>query len=163
MSLNIVFFICGIAFALAGCIWLWTAWSWYTSFPVPYVWLVWVLTSPIWFLGALVFLSIPVGAKMRAKRLAEKGVRIRTKFFNVEINFLLEVNSRHPYVIQTVGASPKTGEKLIFKSGDIWFNPEPFARAQESIDVLIDPDDPNCYMMDISFLEKAVKEQIQKS
>ncbi len=156
--MNFVYYICGIVLIVAGFVWLGVAWIWYRSFPVPYLWLVWAVTSPIWFATSWFFLSIPIGYKMKMARLRARGVRIKTKFFNVEINFLFSVNSQHPYYIESVGTNPKTSERTIFRSGDIWFNPQPFVSKDQEIEVVIDPERPQDYFMDVSFLADKVKE-----
>jgi hypothetical protein len=158
MNLIIVYYIAGIALAVAGFIWLGVAWSWYVSFPVPYIWLVWAFTSIFWFVGSWLFLSIPLRQNVKIKHLRERGVRIKSKFFNVETNFQLRVNYQYPYYVQSVGVDPKTGGKVMFRSEDIWFDPTSLIKEGQEIEVVIDPENPNDYLVDLSFLAEKVKE-----
>ncbi len=158
MSMNVMLIIGGIGFGIAGCIWLWIAWSWYTSFPLPYIWLVWAVSSVLWFAASWILLSGPLLQRARMRHLKQVGVRIKTKFFNVETNFRVRMNYQYPYYVQSVGADPKSGEKLMFRSEDIWFDPTSLIDKGQDIDVIIDPQNPSEYVMDLSFLANKVNE-----
>jgi hypothetical protein len=72
----------------------------------------------------------------------------------------VRINAQYPYVVQTVGVNPKTGEKMMYRSENLWLNPEPLLQGVKDIDVLIDPENPNIYMMDLSFFEQKFKEAV---
>ncbi|MEN2402185.1 DUF3592 domain-containing protein [Flavobacterium sp. MC2016-06] len=89
--------------------------------------------------------------KKKAKYLLETGKRISTKFKSVEINYALEVNNRNPFQIISQWIDPTTNQLYIFESDSIWFDPTDFIKTEE-IAVMIDPENPKKYHMDISFL-----------
>jgi len=111
--------------------------------------------AAIWFSFAVYFFSIPLMKKMGLNVLKQRGVRINTKFFNVELNTHVRINYEYPYVIQSVGVHPKTQEKIVFRSDNIWFNPE--RMVPENIQVIVDPENPKNYVMDTSFLSKELE------
>lgn len=111
--------------------------------------------AAIWYSFAVYFFSIPLKKKMMLNSLKQRGVRINTKFFNVELNPHVRINYEYPYVIQSVGVHPKTQEKIIFKSDNIWFNPE--RMVPDNIQVIVDPENPKNYVMDTSFLSKELE------
>ncbi|MFH0890664.1 MAG: DUF3592 domain-containing protein [Candidatus Liptonbacteria bacterium] len=93
----------------------------------------------------------------RAKKnwLLISGQRIRAQFVKCQLNILVKVNNRSPFVIYAQWKNPMNGEILVFKSEYIWFDPSPFVQGRE-LEVLIDPQNPKKYWMDVSFLPDSV-------
>ncbi|MDX6182697.1 DUF3592 domain-containing protein [Flavobacterium sp. Fl-77] len=85
--------------------------------------------------------------------LQQSGKSIMTKFIDVKLNLSLAVNDSHPYLICSQWLDSRTNEIYLFESEDIWFDPTDFIQTEE-ITVIIDPEDPTTYSMDISFLPK---------
>lgn len=83
--------------------------------------------------------------------LQQGGKSITTKFIDVQVDLGVSFNDSNPYFICTEWLDPKTNKILFFESDDIWFDPTEFIKTDE-IKVLIDPNDPKKYTMDISFL-----------
>lgn len=83
--------------------------------------------------------------------LLDNGKRIITTFNEVYLNYGLEINGRNPYQISSQWFDPQTNNMYIFESENIWFDPTDFIKTDE-IMVLIDPENPKKYYMDISFL-----------
>lgn len=111
------------------------------------------------FLG-LVFAAIGLGmifvrsrGRKRAEWLRQHGRRVKTAYKGVELNQSLHVNGRSPYQIITQSPDPASNTVRVFESENIWFDPSEYIKS-ETIDVLIDPNDPKKYVMDISFLPK---------
>ena len=78
-----------------------------------------------------------------------EGMKIRTKFIEVNRNMSVSVGGRNPYRILT---HYKKGDEMYeFKSENIWFNPATHIDREE-IDVWVDPQNMKKYYMDISFL-----------
>lgn len=113
--------------------------------------------SVLGFLGAVFFFtgfSFFLSERSKQKKidfLQLSGKVITTKFIGVQLNSGATSNGSYPYFICTEWLDPKTNEILFFESDDIWFDPTEFIKTDE-INVLIDPNDPNKYVMDISFL-----------
>jgi len=61
---------------------------------------------------------------------------------------------KHPYVIRCKWMQNSTNKVYYFKSKFIRFNPTTYLGERKQYDVYIDPNDPNKYYMDISFLPK---------
>ncbi len=113
----------------------------------------------VFFLG-LVFAAIGLGmvfvraqASKRAEWLRQHGRRVKTAYKGVELNQSLRVNGRSPYQIITQSPDPSSNTVRVFESENIWFDPSEYIKG-ETIDVLVDPNDPKKYVMDISFLPK---------
>lgn len=83
--------------------------------------------------------------------LQQGGKSITTKFIDVQVDLGVSFNDSNPYFICTEWLDPKTNKTLFFESDDIWFDPTEFIKTDE-IKVLIDPNNPKKYTMDISFL-----------
>ncbi|MGZ8397592.1 MAG: DUF3592 domain-containing protein [Gemmatimonadales bacterium] len=108
----------------------------------------------------LVFATIGLGmilvrrrGQKRAEWLRRHGRRMKTAFKGVELNQALRVNGRSPYQIVSQSSDPASHTVRLFQSENIWFDPTEYIKG-EAIDVLVDPNDPKKYVMDISFLPK---------
>jgi hypothetical protein len=63
------------------------------------------------------------------------------------------VNGRSPYQIISQAPDPASNTVRVFESENIWFDPSEYIKS-ETIDVLLHPENPKKYVMDISFLPK---------
>jgi hypothetical protein len=113
----------------------------------------------VFFLG-LVFAAIGLGmifvrsrGRKRAEWLHQHGRRMKTSFKGVELNNSVRVNGRSPYHIISQSPDPAANTVRVFESENIWFDPSEYIK-DETIDVLVDPNNPKKYVMDISFLPK---------
>lgn len=113
----------------------------------------------VFFMG-LVFAAIGLGmilvrsrGRQRAEWLRQHGRRMKTAYKGVELNQSLRVNGRSPYHIITQSPDPSSNTVRVFESENIWFDPSEYIKS-ETIDVLVDPNNPKKYVMDISFLPK---------
>jgi len=117
----------------------------------------WLGVLVLGILGTVFFLIgfaiILYGLKKQKKKqhLLDNGKRIVTTFKEVYINYGLEINGRNPYQISSQWLDTETNKMYVFKSENIWFDPKEFIKTEE-IKVLINPNDPKKYLMDISFL-----------
>lgn len=109
-----------------------------------------ILGTAFFLVGFLIILN---GIKKQRKKeyLMSNGKRISTKFIEVQLNYSLVVNGRNPYFICSEWIDSKTNKTYFFESDDIWFDPIEYIKTDE-INVLIDPNNPTKYYMDISFL-----------
>ncbi len=90
-------------------------------------------------------------AKLK-EMLLRNGYEIKAQYLGVRQNQSLSVGGAHPYIIEAQWQEPVSKKLHVFKSENIWFNPESFVNAEE-IKVWIDhPKQPKKYWMDISFL-----------
>lgn len=96
-----------------------------------------------------------VGFMLNRKRqyLATHGEPVEAKYTGVEKNTSLKVNGKNPYNVIGQWQNPATGEIHLFKSENLWYNPEEYIEV-ETVTVLIAPGNPKKYLMDTEFLPK---------
>lgn len=113
----------------------------------------------VFFLGlvfaaiGLTMIVVRTRGRKQAEWLRQHGRRMKTAYKGVELNQSLRVNGRSPYQIITQSPDPSSNTVRVFESENIWFDPSEYIKG-ETIDVLVDPNDPKKYVMDISFLPK---------
>lgn len=99
--------------------------------------------------GGMVLWSIM--KRRKEEHLKVYGRPIITQFQSVDYNTSLKVNGRSPWVITSQWQDPQSRKIHVFKSDNIWFDPEDYVKEQE-ITVLVDRENYKRYYMDISFL-----------
>ncbi|NQT94345.1 MAG: DUF3592 domain-containing protein [Lentisphaerae bacterium] len=111
-------------------------------------------------LGVLGLLSAVAGTwivmkdirtRSRLRWVKKHGRPVATEFHTVIVNRKVTRHGEHPYRIVTRWKNLLTGIHYTFTGPDIWFDPERYA-ARRPVIVRIDPRDPTCYDMDVSFL-----------
>jgi hypothetical protein len=116
-------------------------------------------------LGGLGLIFSGIGGGMRlaslrkARRVADlrqHGTPVQAAFQAVELNTNLRVNGRHPFRIVTQWLNPATGKLHVFRSDNLWFDPNEFAKGRK-ITVFLDPSNPRRYAMDLSFLPEVAE------
>lgn len=108
----------------------------------------------------LVFTAIGGGvlaAGVRTRKtnhwLAANGLRVQARYEGVESGNM-QVNGRDSFRLKCQWQHPVTQKVYVFHSARVWFDPTPFGQ-RETLDVLVDMDNPKRYEVDISFLPKA--------
>ena len=101
--------------------------------------------------------------RRRRRKLRSSGKRIQTKFQTAAldsealdseaIEAELSSDNKNPYRIYSTWQHPLTGKTYFFESEAIWYDPLEFIKT-DTVDVFIDIDNPENYVMDISFLPK---------
>ncbi|HKU90636.1 MAG TPA: DUF3592 domain-containing protein [Steroidobacteraceae bacterium] len=79
------------------------------------------------------------------------GNAIETEVQGVERNTSLEINGKHPWRIASQWLDPGSNAVRIFYSENLWFDPSSFVKRKQ-VTVLLDPNNPKRYHMDVSFL-----------
>lgn len=117
----------------------------------------WLGTS---ILGGIGFVFTAIGAGIVfANRAGEKkkhylmayGTAIETEIQGVDRNTGVEINGQNPWRISSQWLDPKSNTVRIFHSENLWFDPSSFMKRKK-VTVLLDPNNPKRYHMDISFL-----------
>lgn len=104
-------------------------------------------------IGALA-IYFPLQKRLRKQRLmAGAGQRVMAKIKKVDLNLAHTFNGEHPWEIAAEWHDPRTNTVYRFESEDLWFDPREYITRDE-IEVLIDPDKPKIYHVDVSFLPK---------
>ncbi|MBK5971170.1 MULTISPECIES: DUF3592 domain-containing protein [Thiorhodovibrio] len=108
-------------------------------------------------LGSL-FLLIGLGfslplvlSRRRRARLHHTGKPVQTTVTDVHQDSRFSARGRHAYRITTQWQNPRTGKVHVFTSEPVWFDPTDYLNRSH-VTVLIDPERPNRYAMDLSFL-----------
>lgn len=122
------------------------------------------------FTGAFffVFFSIGLGlllyniAKRRKWKqkllLTQSGRPIMTTFVKADKDESITTNDQHPFQIVTKWNNPITDETMYFTSGYVWKDPSELLKNR-SILVLIDPNNFDNYLVDLSNIPKEYKKQ----
>jgi len=90
--------------------------------------------------------------KALIEQLKISGQRIDARVTEVGQNTSYKVNGRSPFCI--FAQAEINGGIEIFKSDNLWFNPEQFVKVGQTVQVLYDPASPKNYYLDTSFLPK---------
>lgn len=79
---------------------------------------------------------------------------VKASIISVRKNTSYSENNIHPFHITCQWTQSATKRTFLFKSENMWFDPTPYLTS-EMIDVLINPQNPRQYWVDISFLLNA--------
>lgn len=88
------------------------------------------------------------------KWLALNGMRVQARFEEVQHDTSLKVNGRSPWRLVCQWQHPVTRKVYVFNSAHLWFDPTAFVK-RDTLDVLVDMDNPRRYQVDTSFLPEA--------
>ena len=97
---------------------------------------------------------IKIKNDIKEKSLKENGELIYADYIETALNTLYEVNGRHPYNIICEWNNPLDGKKYVFKSRNIWSNPEDIIEEKniKQFPVYIDKNNKKKYFVDIDIL-----------
>jgi hypothetical protein len=108
---------------------------------------------------------IPFGVRSlrrrRMRRLLEIGRPIVTTYHSIELNMATDVNGRHPFIVVTQWRNPVSHELMRFRSPSLWDDPTEKAVGR-LITVVVDPNNFHRYVMDLSFLYRAVGAPVRR-
>ena len=97
---------------------------------------------------------VKVNKKKLEKRLRENGELIYADYVETIINTSYRVNGRYPYKIICEWTNPVDSEEYMFKSRNIWSNPEDIIEEKniKQFPVYIDKNNKKKYFVDIDIL-----------
>lgn len=113
----------------------------------------------------LLFFSIGIGIvisniakKINNKKLKENGTCVYATYTETVYNTSYTVNGRSPYYIVCSWTNPSDGKMYMFKSNNVWFNPEPLIRQSNvtTFPVYIDETNPKKYFLDVDAINNNV-------
>lgn len=98
---------------------------------------------------------LKVSKKKLEKRLKKDGKLIYADYDETIINTSYSINGRHPYKIICEWINPVDNEEYMFKSRNIWINPEDIIEERniKQFPVYIDKNNKKKYVVDIDILE----------
>ena len=99
-------------------------------------------------------LAVKNGKKRKDKRLKEIGTRIDALYTETTINSTYAVNGRSPYNIMCEWNNPADGKKYVFKSQNLWINPETkiAEKGIKTFPVYVDMNNLKKYAVDVDAL-----------
>ena len=92
-----------------------------------------------------------IRSNKKDKKLKSTGQLINAQITNVFVDYNLTVNGRHPYKIECGYLAPN-GQYFQFVSKGVWTNPQYF--IGNVCPVYVNPNNPNEYYVDTSWLER---------
>jgi hypothetical protein len=109
----------------------------------------------------LIFFGVGIGAfvagitKARNRKwLAANGMRVQARYTGTIHDTSLKVNNRSPWRLTAQWQHPVTAAMHTFKSDPIWYDPTDVVQ-RDTLDVLVNADNPKVYEVDIAFLPKS--------
>jgi len=87
--------------------------------------------------AALIPLFIAANSNKKRDYLKQNGYTIEATVSEINMNYNLTVNGRHPYVIYCIYEDIYSGVQHRFKSGNIWNNPEPIIQQGTVLKVYV--------------------------
>lgn len=94
-------------------------------------------------------LGVTASGESKKRRLMENGRLIHAVVEGIELNTFITVNDMNPYNVFCGYVDPTTGEKIEFKSNNLYFNPNEFYEIGSYIDVYVDQDNYKKYYVDV--------------
>lgn len=121
----------------------------------------WGVSMILLFIGAIFtalgggFVTASIIKKGRDSWLRKNGTVIRAELDSVIRNHNVKLNGVSPFQLLLKYSDNNTGQLYTFKSDNIYDNPEPYLRTNgiSIVNVLIDPQDPKRYLVDLTFLK----------
>ncbi len=86
--------------------------------------------------------------------LAANGTRIQARVNGVVKDTSTSSGGRNPWKIAAQWQDPVDQKVYLFESDPIWYDPTPYLR-QETVELMVNMDNPHQYVMNIDFLPKA--------
>lgn len=118
--------------------------------------LVFFIIGSAFVIAAIIIALIFIRKKIFNKKLLENGKLIYAEIINISVNSNVNINRQQPFIITCKWKDPQTCSEYIYKSQNIWINPEPFLK-EHSIDhliVYIDEQNPKKYFISLEELNK---------
>ncbi len=106
-------------------------------------------------IGSFIFIA-RMKSKKKANWLLMNGRKIISEVKSIEMDRSWIILGQSPYRIFSQWFDPFTNKVHVFKSEEIWFDPNEFIK-NNTINVYVDPGNFRKYYMDISFLSKMNK------
>jgi hypothetical protein len=88
------------------------------------------------------------------KKLVSSGKKIAAEFVAAERNEKYRMGDKNPWIIKCRWTDIAGNKEYFFVSKDYTIDPSPYLNGRYHLDVFIDPDDPEKYYMDTSFMPK---------
>lgn len=103
-------------------------------------------------------LLVKINKKRRKKKLKVYGEKVEANYRETTLNTIYSVNNVHPYNIICEWNNPTDNKKYIFKSENLWTNPEIMIAEKniQTFPVYIDRKNKKKYIVDVDILTENV-------
>lgn len=95
----------------------------------------------------IVFLAIRSNKRKLIAELKESGQRIYAKFDRVDLNYNIEINHAHPFIVYA-RYEDQMGTIHMYKSSNLNYDPTSYLEGKE-IPIYVHPSNPKLYFMDV--------------
>lgn len=109
-------------------------------------------------IGILIFLfgvylfTRTLSGNIKEKKLLESGRKIAADFVTIERNEKFRMGDKNPWVIKCKWTDKSIDQEYFFLSKNYTIDPAPYLNGRTQVDVYIDPEYPEKYYMDASFM-----------
>lgn len=107
-----------------------------------------------------VLLAWPARRRRFIAWLRSHGQPVEAAYLRVELNNRTEMMGKRPFQIICRSTDPAGGVVRIFKSDDLWFDPEPYIRTK-TLTVLLDPTNSRRYWVNTDFLPEELGDPLR--
>jgi len=107
------------------------------------------------FIFGMSIIIVRIIRKCTISELLNSGYYITAQIEEVTRNMQYSVNEMHPFIIICRWENPADGNTYLFKSENIWYNPESILERKNltSLPVYLNPDNPKKYFISIEDIE----------
>ena len=121
------------------------------------IFLIFPLIGLIFLITGAIGILVKINKRKLEKRLKESGELIYADYSETVLNTSYHVNERHPYYIICEWNNPLDNKKYIFKSKNIWINPEKIIKERniKQFPVYVD-NNKKKYVIDIDILTENI-------
>lgn len=95
-------------------------------------------------------------SKADAAWLRAHGVRVQGRSPRSVLDGKLTVQGRSPFRVEVDVHDAARNEMRVLTSEAVWFDPAPYLESRDVLDVYVDPNRPERYLVDVSFLPRLV-------
>ena len=101
----------------------------------------------LFFILGVIFLTLEIRKRLRFNRLLQSGNYITAEISEINLNYSVRINGRHPYVV-VCRYQDMMGTIHLFKSRNLSFDPGTLFQGQ-TVKIYVDGEDFKHYYMDI--------------
>lgn len=110
-----------------------------------------IIGAFIFFIGLYLFLKT-VFNNLATRKLLASGRKIAADFVSIDRNEKYRMGDKNPWVIKCRWMDKSIDQEYLFLSKNYTIDPAPYLNGRTQVDVYIDPEYPEKYYMDSSFM-----------
>lgn len=110
-----------------------------------------IIGAFIFFIGLYLFLKTAF-SNMKKGKLLRSGQKIAADLVSIDRNERFRMGDKNPWVIKCRWIDKSIDQEYFFLSNNYTIDPAPYLNGRSQVDVYIDPEYPEKYYMDASFM-----------